>query len=459
MDERDVEDKTDPAGEGPAGQLTEESQASLIGDEDQPQPEPAEDALLPPIRPTPPLPPGAQPAGSAPSPSTQSRPGAPPPKSGAPPKPGQPKSGSQAVVGFMSRGPVKCTYLKEISYKSFAYPSDDEALEAVKRIPGVPRLFDWIIDNFLEEYLALYHLYNATRCTPKQYAAIYDLVGKCAKVLDCPMPEVYVSFTTGFNAMTSGVDRTFMVIGSRVVDIFPREDLMFIIGHELGHIKANHVLYKTVMRFIVEFFPVLQSLIPFNVGLLYRPLLLALAEWDRRSEFTSDRAGLLCCQHPQAAFAALSWFAGKLRRFENEYAPQLLDEQVSEIRESGNKLARLALFLSSMQQSHPYSVLRVAELRQWYRSGAYQRILDGEYIRDPFGEHEAGRRKPCPGCRREVNSKLDWCPYCHAPLRPQKPGSAPPTGPAAPPTKPCVKCGAAVPVNARFCLNCGQPMH
>jgi predicted RNA-binding Zn-ribbon protein involved in translation (DUF1610 family) len=264
------------------------------------------------------------------------------------------------------------------------------------------------------------------------------------------VPEVYVSFNIGFNSITSGVDRTFVMIGSRVVDIFPPDDLLFIIGHELGHIKANHVLYKTVMRFVVEFLPVLQSMIPFNIGMLTRPMLLALAEWDRRSEFTSDRAGLLCCQNLEASTSALAWFSGRLRRRENEYKRDVLADQVQDVKQTNNKLARLMLFLNSLQNTHPYAVLRVAELRAWHASGAYDEILKGNYIRDVTGVHEAGKRRQCPGCGESINVKLDFCPKCGAYLR-QRPAAA--TAQSA--ELACGKCGAPLDKDARFCVSCG----
>jgi len=363
-------------------------------------------------------------------------------------KPAAPSRANAHAAGAAPPAPKKRMF-PALSYKSFAYPQDDETLEAVKRIPGVTKLFDWIIDNLLEEYLALNHLYNATRVDAKQYPSLWNTVRKCCKILDCPVPDVYISFNIGFNAMTSGVDRTFLMIGSRVVDIFPPEDQLFMIGHELGHIKANHVLYKTVTRFIVEFLPVLQSMIPINVGMLYRPMLLALAEWDRRSEFTSDRAGLLCCQNLDAATNALAWFSGRLRRRENEYSRQVLSDQIADVQLSKNQLARLMLFLSSIQNTHPYSVLRISELTKWRESGAYDEILKGNYVRDVLGEHEAGRRRICAGCRREVNVKLDFCPYCGAAMRGKPVSAAAAAGPV------CAKCGATLAKDAKFCTKCG----
>jgi len=37
--------------------------------------------------------------------------------------------------------------------------------------------------------------------------------------------------------------------------------------------------------------------------------------------------------------------------------------------------------MSTIRRSHPFPVVRVAELRRWIDSGAYHAIVDGDYVR------------------------------------------------------------------------------
>ncbi|SVA42340.1 uncharacterized protein METZ01_LOCUS95194, partial [marine metagenome] len=59
-----------------------------------------------------------------------------------------------------------------------------------------------------------------------------------------------------------------------------------------------------------------------------------------------------------------------------------LDEfimQAEEYRESGDVADQMFKVLNLMGQSHPFYVLRLAEIRTWIEEGDYDRILRGEY--------------------------------------------------------------------------------
>jgi hypothetical protein len=61
-----------------------------------------------------------------------------------------------------------------------------------------------------------------------------------------------------------------------------------------------------------------------------------------------------------------------------------LDEFISqsdEYREGGDLLDSVYKVLNAIGATHPFAVVRVAELRDWMESGAYDRILAGDYPR------------------------------------------------------------------------------
>ena len=43
--------------------------------------------------------------------------------------------------------------LPEISYESFTYPGDEEALAALKKVPGAPALLTYLQENFTEQLI------------------------------------------------------------------------------------------------------------------------------------------------------------------------------------------------------------------------------------------------------------------------------------------------------------------
>src|SRR5690606_1165900 len=92
------------------------------------------------------------------------------------------------------------------------------------------------------------------------------------------------------------------------------EQLYHLLGHELGHIKANHILYMSVARLLV---PLLEMIGRRTFGLgdvASIGLVLALYEWYRQAEVSADRAGLLVSQSLDTSIDAnLMLTAGPMR--------------------------------------------------------------------------------------------------------------------------------------------------
>lgn len=266
-----------------------------------------------------------------------------------------------------------------IAYSSFAYSGDEEALKALRRMPGVPELFRWIYKNVLDEYWRLNNSYNHLASDDKSYPTLMRLLKRNCKVLDLPVPELYIGYSASYNAYTSGVDKPFIVLHSSLVESFSPAEVSYIIGHELGHIKAGHVLYSSVAQFIIQFLPLLQSIIPVNIGIIQMPLLLALFEWTRRAEMSCDRAGLLCVQDGDSALGAQARLCGRLSNLPEEFDMERVVRQYHEAEDSQNAVAKVLLMFNSFQLTHPYGVARLYRLRQFLHSDKYKRILAGEY--------------------------------------------------------------------------------
>src|SRR5699024_425371 len=123
-------------------------------------------------------------------------------------------------------------------------------------------------------------------------------------------------------------------------------------------------------------------------------ILVALKEWHRKSELSADRAGLLACQDPDAAKRALMKLAGGSNL--SEMNPDAFMEQAREYEQGGDAVDSVLKLMATVPASHPFAVVRVAEVQRWVESGEYQQILDGEYPRrgqdrDSRISDEAGR--------------------------------------------------------------------
>jgi hypothetical protein len=110
-----------------------------------------------------------------------------------------------------------------------------------------------------------------------------------------------------------------------------------------------------------------------------RAIIAALHEWQRKAELSGDRAGLLAAQDPGASLRMMMKLAGggTLDDLDVTAFAQQGDEYLNspDVRDSVLKLLMLE------GRSHPFAVVRAAELRRWVDSGEYNRVLAGEYAR------------------------------------------------------------------------------
>jgi hypothetical protein len=107
-------------------------------------------------------------------------------------------------------------------------------------------------------------------------------------------------------------------------------------------------------------------------------VLAALLEWDRKSELSADRAGLLAVQDPDVVRAGLLRIAGGVAEGANIEA---FREQARRYEEEGSAIDSLVRTLALLGQSHPFPVLRLREIDRWVEGGGYGRVLEGDYPR------------------------------------------------------------------------------
>lgn len=264
--------------------------------------------------------------------------------------------------------------LTQIAAVSWEHPADRAALNTLRKIPGFDLLLRKIFALFGERAIRLAFKANAVRTSERQYAWVHARLARVCEVLDVENPpECYISQTHLVNAGAVGFGEPFIVLNSSMLEILSEDEVEAVLGHEVGHIISGHVLYRTMLILVLNLVVLRYSF----AGLALLPIYMGLMEWYRKSELSSDRAGLLAVQNPQVAMSALMQLAGGGRGVSLD-----LDEfvaQSDEYRAGGDLLDAVYKVLNVLGQTHPFAVIRVAELRDWIESGAYDRILEGEY--------------------------------------------------------------------------------
>lgn len=275
--------------------------------------------------------------------------------------------------------------LTDISSRSWEHPADRAALQALRKIPIFDDVLRSLFGFFGEKPIRLAFQANAVKISEKQFPKVHSLYKEVCQTMD-PEREypVFVSQTPMVNAGAYGMDEPFIIMNSGTIRLLNDEELAFVLGHEVGHIMSDHVLYRTMTVLLIQLasmgFPV--------VGLAARAVLVALLEWYRKSELSSDRAGLLSVQDPQVAMNAMLKMAGGGTSEESNLDEFIL--QAEEYRTGGDVADQVFKVLNLMGTTHPFYVLRVSEIRAWIETGDYDRIIRGEYARrgDPDGDYK-----------------------------------------------------------------------
>ncbi len=270
----------------------------------------------------------------------------------------------------------------ELSAQAFQHPLDRDATGLLKGIDKFRSIIG-TLNSYVEHSM---HYYNSSSCiqvSDTQYPSLYKAYKRTAEVMGVSkLPDLYIETIDEINAFASGIDRYTIKINSGLLDILTERETMAIIGHELGHVKCDHMFYNTFTYFIRYFGGSVTGMIPppFNSALDIS-VQLALLEWSRRAEFSADRAALLATQDVTAVAEALGKIAGYSKTLSDPISVEAIVAQANTFEEyvDDSWMAKFIKVQSMLKQTHPYTVLRVKEILAWAESDQYKQILGGTY--------------------------------------------------------------------------------
>lgn len=267
--------------------------------------------------------------------------------------------------------------LTGISSRAYEHPADRSALVALRKLSGFDTLLKKLFGLFNERAFRLTYLAGSVRVSERQFPHIHEMVRDGAYILDLPeVPECYVLQTPLVNAMALGRDKPFIVINTGMVELLDAEELRAVIGHELGHILSGHAVYRTMLVILLRL-AARAAFLP--IALALTAIIWGLEEWFRKSELSCDRAGLLAGQDLDASRRVLMKLAGGAQL--SELNPDAFREQAQEYDAVPDLRDSILKILQLQGTTHPFAVVRFAELDYWATHGEYERILGGDYPR------------------------------------------------------------------------------
>lgn len=261
-----------------------------------------------------------------------------------------------------------------ISSKAYEHPADRAATAALKAIPMLDPLVRRLIEWRYERALRQFYLGTSLRVSEQQCRELWTSHSAACRILDLPeVPDLYLTTPVMGVAATIGSKKPIIVVDSTALQRLGPGEQRVLLGHELGHILSDHVLYITALNILIA----AGGSLPTLLGLPFRAVKTVLLEWYRAAELSSDRAATLVVRDPQIVCRMLMVTASGLP------AEQLnLDAFMAQAMEYENwddPSDRVRRFFWEINITHPYAVRRVSEVMKWVQSGEYDRIIRGDY--------------------------------------------------------------------------------
>ena len=180
-----------------------------------------------------------------------------------------------------------------------------------------------IVAYFFSDKIALASM-RAQEVDEQQSPELVGAVRELAQLADLPMPRVYVCPQQAPNAFATGRNphNAVVAVTAGLLQMCSREELMGVIGHELGHIKHRDILIQTIAATVAGAISALGYLlwfVPMGGGnrrgnpfvalalIVTAPIAAALlqASISRRREYNADSYGAEVAGSPMYLATAL----------------------------------------------------------------------------------------------------------------------------------------------------------
>jgi tellurite resistance protein len=227
-------------------------------------------------------------------------------------------------------------------------------------------------------------LKRALRLTRAMAPKVYNSVDRCRDKLGFkPEVHVYVAQDPHMNAYCYPPQHgaVHILLTSSLLEKLSEDELTFVLGHEIGHYLYRH--HELHPHFILE-----------NLGGHLTPAeSIKLFAWQRNSELSADRLGLIACGSYEAACLANFKISSGVTSDALLFS---LDGYVKQYEEMETDIAEGKATLEDLYSSHPINPIRVIALDVFHRSETFRAPLghtDHEYTEESMEKKIAGFMK------------------------------------------------------------------
>ena len=278
-----------------------------------------------------------------------------------------------------------------INKNIFIHESDKVALQTLKAIPGFTQVLKTFMKVWNEENAHIRNMAQKVRISEEQLPEYYHMLLPICDKLGIYVPELYLELNPFANAYTTGDTKAAITITSGLLETIPEDLLPTVLAHECGHIACHHVLYMTMGRWILNGS---LNMMPLNIAkTAITPINAAFAYWMRCSEFSADRAAILCDGTPDKTFEVCMRLAGMDKDIIHRANLFAFFNQAKEYKEyiEKNPVNRLREFYQFYRADHPVLSVRALEAKEWSES---ENFIKSKQFFDAYKKDEVPKDLP-----------------------------------------------------------------
>lgn len=260
-----------------------------------------------------------------------------------------------------------------INKNVFIHEDDKAALKALESIPGFSKLVKLFMSVWSEKLIYIDNMAGRIRISEKQLPEYYHMLLPICEKLGIEVPDMFLELNVQPNAYTSGDTHPCIVLTSGLIETLPDELIATVIAHECGHIACHHVLYRTIGTMVLN-----GGISALQLGgLAIAPLRAAFSYWMRCSEFSADRAAILCDGTADKMIEVCIRLAGFGKNIGHDMNMDAFMEQAQEYKKlmEDDSMNKAMEFLLYTFNSHPINVVRAYEAKQWAATEDFRKAI------------------------------------------------------------------------------------
>jgi len=300
--------------------------------------------------------------------------------------------------------------LSNLYAQDYEHRLDRTALENMLRTPGIDKIVRKFNDLGIEKLLRTINDNSHLEITAESFPEIQKMLEEVCETINLPfIPKIHIERTELLDAMTIGADDPIIMLSSEAIERFTAEELRFIIGREVGHIKSDHILYHQIGK-LMPYISKAVGMMTLGISNLITPVAeIALQQWSMMADLTADRAGLLAVQDLEIATKTMAKFSGLPATHYDKYEIKHFIKQARSTDTIEKRLGdKLIKFASTVITNTSWSVSRMGELLRWIDTGNYDRVIK-KSIPGPLLTAQ------CTNCRHIMRGNILVCTKCGHP--------------------------------------------